>query len=119
MITKIRFHSLCFFRCAALLPASLATSIRRPLAEPGAGHTARTLAAALTVLALAGCASWQELAANNCLYYGYKPGTDEFASCAQFEMMAMRYQYENSMDRWAAASAAYQAQDSSQTATPQ
>jgi hypothetical protein len=112
MITKIRFHSLYFFRCATLLPASLATSIRL-LAEPGAEHTARTLAAALTVLALTGCVSWQELAANNCLYYGYNPGTDEFASCAQSEMMAMRYQYENAMDRWAAASAA------SQTPAPQ
>jgi hypothetical protein len=89
MITKIRFRSLYFFRCAALLPSS-------------------TLAAALTVLALTGCASWQETAANNCLYYGYSPGTDGFASCAQSEMMAMRYQYENAMDRWAAASAGAQ-----------
>jgi hypothetical protein len=108
MITKIRFRRLCFFGCAALLRASGARSIGA-LAEPGAKHTARTLAAALTLLALAGCASWQELAANNCSYYGYRPGTDEFASCAQSEMMAMRYQYENAMDRWAAASAASQA----------
>ena len=119
MITKIRFRSLCVFRCAALLPASRAPSIRRSLAEPGAEHTARTLAAALTVLALTGCVSWQELAANNCLYYGYRAGTDEFASCAQSEMMAMRYQYENAMDRWAAASVASQAQGTYQTPAPQ
>ena len=116
MIMKTRFRSPCFFRWAALLPARRAPSIRRSVADPGA---ARTLAAALTVLALTGCASWQELAANNCLYYGYRPGTEEFASCAQSEMMAMRYQYENAMDRWAAASVASQAQGTYQTPAPQ
>jgi hypothetical protein len=77
------------------------------------------LAAALTVLALTGCASWQELAANNCLYYGYTPGTDGFASCAQSEVMAMRNQYESALDRMAAASAASQAQGSYETPAPQ
>jgi hypothetical protein len=116
MIMKTRFRSLSFFRCAVLLPVSRA---RRSRADAGAERTTRTLAAALTVLALTGCASWQEMAANNCVYYGYEPGTDGFASCAQSEMMAMRAQYENAMDRLVAASAAPPAEGSNQTSEPQ
>jgi hypothetical protein len=119
MIMNPRFRSLGFFGCAALLSASRAPRIPRSPADGGAERTTRTLAAALTMLALTGCASWQELAANNCLYYGYRPGTDGFASCAQSEMMAMRAQYENAMDRLTAASAASQAQGSHQTPAPE
>jgi hypothetical protein len=119
MIMKTRFRSLSFFRCAVLLPASRAPNIRRSPADAGAQRTTRTLAVALTVLALTGCASWGEMAANNCLYYGYEPGTDGFASCAQSEMMAMRAQYENAMDRLVAASAAPPAEGSNQTPAPQ
>jgi hypothetical protein len=71
------------------------------------------------MLALTGCASWQELAANNCAYYGFTPGTDGFASCAQSEVMAMRAQYENAMDRLVATSAAPPSQGSYQTPAPQ
>ena len=47
----------------------------------------RTFAAALTVLALAGCA---DMAADTCRTFGYDPGTDEFLKCAQAEMTSMR-----------------------------
>ena len=47
----------------------------------------RTLAAALTTLALTGCAG---MAADTCQTFGYDPGTDEFLKCAQAEMTSMR-----------------------------
>jgi hypothetical protein len=47
----------------------------------------RTLAAAITALALTGCAG---MAADNCRTFGYDPGTDEFLKCAQVEMSSMR-----------------------------
>jgi hypothetical protein len=55
----------------------------------------RTFAAALTVLALTGCA---DMAADTCQSFGLAPGTEAFASCAQAEMQAMRAQYKDSMD---------------------
>jgi hypothetical protein len=47
----------------------------------------RTLAAALTALALTGCAG---MAADTCQTFGYDPGTDAFLKCAQTEMTSMR-----------------------------
>ena len=47
----------------------------------------RTLAAAVTALALTGCAG---MAADTCQTFGYDPGTDEFLKCAQTEMTSMR-----------------------------
>jgi hypothetical protein len=47
----------------------------------------RMLAAAITALALTGCAG---MAADTCRTFGYDPGTDEFLKCAQAEMTSMR-----------------------------
>jgi hypothetical protein len=61
---------------------------------------AKRIATVLTctlVLWLAGCVSeaemrrWDEA---QCVSYGFKPGTTEFAGCLQREVLARRYGYE-------------------------
>ena len=77
----------------------------------------RTLARALTVLALTGCA---EMAADTCRSFGYEPGTDGFLECAQNEMKEMRAEYrhamDNAMDRLADSYANSQSKPSDQAA---
>ena len=64
----------------------------------GRYHMTRMLAAALTMLALTGCAvssstattNGSDMAADTCRSFGHTPGTEAFASCAQAEMTSMR-----------------------------
>ena len=56
----------------------------------------RTLAAALTALALTGCAG---MAADTCRSFGYEPGSDGFLKCAQHEMKEMRAEYRHMVDQ--------------------
>jgi hypothetical protein len=59
-------------------------------------RAALLLAAAIAALVtLAGCVSEAELRQQDeaqCAGYGFKPGTDAFASCLQQENLARRYQ---------------------------
>lgn len=59
-------------------------------------RAALQLAAAVAVLAaLAGCATQAELRQHDeaqCTSYGFKAGTDAFASCVQQEALARRYE---------------------------
>jgi hypothetical protein len=75
----------------------------------------RTLAAALTALALTGCAG---MAAESCRTFGYDPGTDEFLKCAQAEMTSMRADsmnfYKETMNRLTDAYAKSQTEPSEQ-----
>jgi hypothetical protein len=57
---------------------------------------------AATLIGLAGCESAAEVRAQDaaqCSSYGFKPGTDAFASCLQRENLARRYQL-NQMQMW-------------------
>ncbi len=56
--------------------------------------TGAALLLAAAALALAGCASPQELRARDeatCQGYGFHPGTTEFATCLQREQLAREY----------------------------
>jgi hypothetical protein len=80
----------------------------------------RTLAAALTALALTGCA---DMAADTCRTFGYDAGTDEFLKCAQAEMTSMRADtmkaYNETMDRLTDAYTNSQNEPSEQAAAEQ
>ena len=54
----------------------------------------RIVFAALSVATLVGCVSPAELRKEDeaaCMSFGFKPGTNEFASCLQRESLARRY----------------------------
>ncbi|MDE2227796.1 MAG: hypothetical protein KGL11_01990 [Alphaproteobacteria bacterium] len=69
--------------------------VRIGVMPPARRRAALRLAAAIAALAtLAGCVSAAELRQqdeNQCAGYGFKPGTDAFASCLQQEELARRY----------------------------
>lgn len=56
----------------------------------------RTFALAVSLTALAGCATAQEIREQDeaaCSSYGFQRGTTEFAGCLQRESIARRYGY--------------------------